>query len=490
MQCLDCSKLTGHLHSICSGSDKLKASKRNAYIKVWLNRGLVTVVECSDKKIHRTYVKPQLPGTELTKCLAWIKAIKPEKAKCSCTTLASEMDADGVAKCRQRRDSYYLPKMLQNKTAITDAMKAEGGLLGVAGFVGGLIPDAVALPWLRAKFDAACDAAEVKKPQARRSVSPRLTRSGMRRGGVFGFDHSQQSRFITSAQLAIDTKLLLSKIPSDITAIAGVARSGLSVATMLAMYLHLPMITIRQTMNDVVDTGNGWRLGGSHHVNPKRGKVLVVDDTVMTGNSIKAIRPLVQRECGEHLFAAVYVNPKAAHKPDIYAIDLPWPHILEWNVFNSVLSSSIAMDFDGILCHDCPVGSDDDGERYLQFIENAQPLYVPRKAPVPLIVTARIEKYRQPTEAWLQRHNIKFSQLIMHPAATLRERERDDIAGFKARHFQSWLRAYKAQVQPQIFFESEDRQARKIALMSGGLVICPHTAGVYGPQNSALPDML
>lgn len=104
------------------------------------------------------------PGTELTKSLAWIEKIKPANATCSCKTLASEMDTDGVAKCRNRRDSYYLPKMLENKTAITDAMKAEGGLIGVAGMVGGAIPDALALPWLRTKFNAACDAAEKAKP--------------------------------------------------------------------------------------------------------------------------------------------------------------------------------------------------------------------------------------------------------------------------------------------------------------------------------------
>ena len=311
--------------------------------------------------------------------------------------------------------------------------------------------------------------------------TPRVGRrvnSKDRRGGPFVAGEGPV-RFVRSSQFQFDILNLVSKIPPDVTAIAGVARSGLSAATMLSMYLHLPMVTIRQTMNDVVQTGNGWRLGGSKHVNPKTEKILVVDDTVMTGNSIKAIRPLVSREFGNAIYAAVYVNPRANVKPDIWSVDLPWPHILEWNVFNSILSPSAAMDFDGILCHDCPPGSDDDGPRYLDFIRNAKPLYVPRRCSVPLIVTARIEKYRTETEAWLRRHGIVFHRLVMHPAATLAERQRDNIAAFKARHYMQWASRHKAIPGPHIFFESEDRQAKEIARISKLLTICPHTAGCY-----------
>ena len=297
-----------------------------------------------------------------------------------------------------------------------------------------------------------------------------------RRGGWFR--QTGAARFVTSAQFQEDIKLLIGKIPSDVTAIAGVARSGLSAATMISMYLHLPMITIRQTLNDIVPTGNGWRLGGSKHVDPK-GKILVVDDTVMTGNSLKAIAPLVQSQLGNAIYAAVYVNPLASRKPDIWAVDLGWPHLLEWNVFNSILSPSMAVDFDGILCRDCPPGSDDDGPRYLEFIRNAQPLYVPRRVPIPLIVTARIEKYRAETEEWLSRHGINWQRLVMHPAATLADRMRDDIPAYKAKHYKAWASKHRAMPGPIMFFESEDWQARRIAQLSKLMTVCPHTAGVY-----------
>jgi len=415
------------------------------------------------------------PGTELTKALKWIEKIKPVNATCTCQNLASEMDADGVVKCRERRDSYYLPKMLENKTAIITAMRAEGGLTAIAGMIGDTIPDSAMLFWLRRKFDAACDAAE-KTVKAKPKQRARTRTSG---SFAKAFRNHGTPRFVTAAQLQTDIKTLVSKIPPDITAIAGVARSGLSVATMLSMYLHLPMVTIRQTANDVVDTGNGWRLGKQKHIAPKRGKVLVVDDTVMTGNSLRTIDPLLKKEFGNYLTAAVYVNPLALRKPDIYAVQLGWPHLLEWNLFNSVLSPNMACDFDGILCRDCALGQDDDGPKYLDFIRNAKPLYLPRKVPIPLIVTARVEKYRAETLAWLQRHGVRVNQLVMHPARTTRDRERDNIAAFKAAHFTEWAKKHRASPPPLAFIESEDRQAKRIAEISKRIVICPGSGKVY-----------
>lgn len=289
-----------------------------------------------------------------------------------------------------------------------------------------------------------------------------------------------KTRFVSSAQLQQDIKLLLGMIPHDITAIAGIARSGLSVATMLSMYLHIPMLTIRQTMNDVVPTGNGWRLGGSRHIDPMTQKILIVDDTTLTGNSMKAVKPLIQAKFGNAITAVVYCNPAALVKPDIWAVDLGWPHILEWNMFNSILSPTMAVDFDGILCQDCPPWYDDDGPKYAGWMENAVPLYTPRRCHIPLVVTARLEKYRPITEAWLAKHTIKVDRLVMHPAATLQERQADDIAAYKARHFMAWGAGFRRKlVSPVMFVESNDQQARRIAKISGMLCVCPATAGAY-----------
>jgi hypothetical protein len=140
----------------------------------------------------------------------------------------------------------------------------------------------------------------------------------------------------------------------------------------------------------------------------------------------------------------------------------------------------MATDFDGILCRDCRHNEDDDGEKYLNFIRTAEPKYVIRKTEIPLIVTARIERYRSETMEWLHRHKMNVRRLVMHPAATLQERDRDNIAAYKAREFAKWAGTHRLQGPPPVgFIESDDRQAKQIAAISGKMVICPLSAKVY-----------
>jgi len=413
-------------------------------------------------------------GTFLAKDIKWITGIKGGKG-CGCKTLATEMDKKGPDWCEENSE-YIIGKMMENSDLLAEAIGVAESTLHTSIGQTALKAGAKVLLWNAIRKDRASQLRKAK------DITPKTSpRKSSRRGGFAASFRAQGTpRFITSAQMQNDIKKLVSKIPSDVTAIAGVARSGLAVATMVSMYTHLPMFTIRQNKGDIQQTGNGWRLGGNKHVTPKQGKVLVVDDTVMTGNSLKSISPLVNKELGNFMTASVYVNPLAKLKPDLFAVELGWPHLLEWNLFNSVLSPNMATDFDGILCTDCPRQLDDDGAGYRSFILNAPPLYTPRKATIPLIITARIEKYREETMQWLNRHGIKVKELIMHPAKTLRERERDDICAFKARHFTNWARTHRIVGPPPLaFIESEEWQARRIATHSKRMVICPAAAGVY-----------
>ena len=279
-------------------------------------------------------------------------------------------------------------------------------------------------------------------------------------------------RYVSTAQYVEDIKQLLAAIPYDITTIAGVSRSGIYAASMLSMLLHLPLDIIRQGQGDVVSGGNGWRL--TQGAPSSSGKVLVVDDTCMTGNSHSTVRSIAIKHYAPQtvVFAAVYVNPLASSKPDIWAVDLPWPHILEWNLFNSVLLPSCAMDFDGILCRDCPPGHDDDGEKYEAFLCNAIPLFPVRKQSIPMIVTARLAKYHNRTIAWLAKWGIKVDELIMGPWENIEQRNRADISAFKAEHYGRFMRK-AIRPGPHLFIESDPRQAQRIAELSKGIVVCP-----------------
>jgi orotate phosphoribosyltransferase len=288
-------------------------------------------------------------------------------------------------------------------------------------------------------------------------------------------------RFVTHAQYAGDIDRLAALTPPDVTEVLGVARSGLYPATMLAMKLHLPLSVVRHHQAEIVDGGHGWRLAGLER---RRGVVLVVDDTTMTGNSLKRTKHLLERSAyadRECLFASVYVNPAAFEKPDLWAADLPWPHLLEWNLFNGGQIRSMATDLDGVLCRDAAADEDDDGDRYRRFLETAEPRHLVRKARLPMIVTARLERYRTETEAWLARWGVTTDELVMGPWADLAERRRADLAAWKAEHFRRFLAEHRrGGIPPRMFVESDRRLARRIAEhVPGELVVCPTTGECF-----------
>ena len=302
------------------------------------------------------------------------------------------------------------------------------------------------------------------------------TRKGQR-AFQSAFTANGAPRWITVARFQSDALRLASMVPPETDTIVGVARSGLAAATIVSMVTHLPLVAIRQNKHDLIEVGNGWRLGGQDHISAGK-NAFVVDDTVMTGNSLNAIGHIAQRNFDRVTFGAVYANPLAVRKPDVVVEELGWPHLLEWNVFNSVLSPNMALDFDGVICHDPPRRFTDDAT-HLEWIENAVPRYLPRKVPVPLIVTARLEKYRDATVAWLRKHRVQFHKLIMHPAKTLAERDRSDIASYKAKHFNSWAAGHRPRPKPLMFVESDPNQARSIHQRTRRMVVCPNSGEVF-----------
>jgi orotate phosphoribosyltransferase len=281
--------------------------------------------------------------------------------------------------------------------------------------------------------------------------------------------------FVTLARFATDAKALVSVLPANTSKIIGVARSGLTAANLVAMFMHRPVEVMRQSKGDVIEGGNGWRLTGN---TSSDGAVVVIDDTVMTGNSFMDVIPRIRKVYPNAISAAIYCNPNANVKPDLWVRELPWPHLLEWNLFNSILSPSMAVDFDGILCHDCPPGHDDDGWRYERFLQGVKPLYYMRRTTIPMIVTARLEKYRPQTMDWLARHGMSVQELIMWPGSDYRERSTEKVAQFKATHYSRFL-THKYRIQPTLFVESDANQAQRIAQISGGLVVCPAAGRVF-----------
>jgi len=504
----ECDKLTGRARQICRGEAGMPVYKANAYRAKWgleplladeappFETGEITPPGVPVLTFHGysvsedTPVRKTLygPGSELLKHYDSMGVPTCE----ACKDLAQQMNNWGVDECRKRVDEIVTDIMPRAKAW------AKEQYPWVPRWLLGGVEDWAIDRQLRADIVKAIDEADrtIKERRAKkldivtgqkikgcsscgtpRPVKRQTGRKQHRHPFAMG---DAPPRFITLGQYAEDVRKLLSLVPHDVDAVAGVARSGLFPASMVAMWLHKPMFIVSQAKGEVAEAGNGWRLANGHkHVPPKPRKVLVVDDTVMTGGSQQILRRVIGDRFEETIFATVYCNPLAnLAKPDIHAVDLEWPHLLEWNLFNSVLSPSIATDFDGILCDDCRPEDDDDGPRYLEFLRNARPLYQMRKAPIRLIVTARLEKYRDETLAWLNRQGMSVEKLVMGPWRNNRERARSDIGQWKAGHFKEWTRGRRG-IRPFLFIESDVRQARRIAEVSKEFVVCPAAGQVF-----------
>jgi hypoxanthine phosphoribosyltransferase len=274
-------------------------------------------------------------------------------------------------------------------------------------------------------------------------------------------------RWVRTVDRTAAVEKLIATIPADVTAVAGVPRSGMAAAGQIAEALHLKLYAIHESTG-LVELGSGIRFDGER---PADGTLLIVDDTVASGLSMYALRERIREVSTRRrvLTAVVHASPEAAHTVDLYAEILPLPHFLQWNFFNSVHAPTTALDFDGILCEDCPAEDDDDGPRYVRFLETAKPKYLVRSCEIPLIVTARLEKYRDPTNAWLRRWGVRCRELVMGPWA---ERSHTyDIGQFKGQVYRDSAAT--------IFVESCPAQTRVIADVSGKRVICPAKGEIH-----------
>jgi uncharacterized HAD superfamily protein len=256
-------------------------------------------------------------------------------------------------------------------------------------------------------------------------------------------------------------------------------------AALLSTYRHLPLYEF---------TGDDMRLlnRGGRGYSPGSGRFVLVDDTVYGGGAMGRAFHALKAKGVNFLTAAVYVTPQRAGTIDLYARVLPAPHVLEWNILNNgpafgrwdgkvdpmngVWAGGAALDFDGVICEDAQVPDADDGpalEAYGRWLSNARPLMVGKMIPIKLIVTGRIERWRGETMDWLARHGMRVERLVMHPAATAGERNRDfrSIPAMKAREF--------AASPCGLFIESESWQAKEIHRLSGKPVICNTTGEVF-----------
>ncbi|MEO8879447.1 MAG: orotate phosphoribosyltransferase [Gemmatimonadaceae bacterium] len=286
----------------------------------------------------------------------------------------------------------------------------------------------------------------------------------------------------TVAQLDDAVVSWLAELPRDIDIVAGVPRSGLLVANLMALHLNLPMTDVAGLVEGrVIQSGARFKGEDPRRFLWKPRHALVVDDSVCSGSAMASVKAQLADAGLPHRFtyAAVYMAPEARldSHVDLYREVVEMPRVFEWNLMHGTVLANSCMDIDGVLCIDPTNEENDDGERYARFLRETPPLMLPT-APVGWLVTSRLEKYRAQTEEWLKRHNVVYGELRMmqYPDMAAR-RAAKQYAQFKADIYLetgAWL-----------FVESDAALSAHIAQLSGRSVFCTETREMLQPGSSA-----
>lgn len=270
-------------------------------------------------------------------------------------------------------------------------------------------------------------------------------------------------RSITQMNMLIRENLYI--IPEEVDVIVGIPRSGMLPATLIALLLNKPLFS----MNDLISDSDkdeeysfSTRVKLAKYDNPT---ALIVDDSCFTGRSIlKAKERLKEKTDINPLYACIYVTSESKNCVDLWFEICEQPRMFEWNIMNHGLLSGACLDLDGVLCYDPTEEENDDGEKYIEFIKNAKPLFVPQHK-IGAIVTSRLEKYRDITEGWLRSQGITYDYLIMMDLPDMETRRRLGNHG-----------AFKASVygnsEAILFIESNPYQAEEIYKFTNKNVYC------------------
>jgi orotate phosphoribosyltransferase len=286
--------------------------------------------------------------------------------------------------------------------------------------------------------------------------------------------HSMPRRrihYVTYRQLVDDTLSLIGRIPSHVTAIAGVPRSGMCPAGIIATTLHLPLFAA--TRDGLVKLGHGRRLTNK---GTPPGTCLVVDDSALRGESMARAVQALGLPSERILTAVVYAHPwtlrHARVRIDFSQHVLGSPRFFEWNLLNHRLAGEIMCDIDGVICRD-PAEPDDDSDNYAAALEAAAPFHLPRRRTLNTLITHRLERWRGITCNWLARYNVRYDNLVMAPQLTAAQRR------VEMRPYGRWKGCYFRQSSCRLFIESSAQQAIEIYQTSCKPVVCIETGSVY-----------
>jgi uncharacterized HAD superfamily protein/hypoxanthine phosphoribosyltransferase len=271
------------------------------------------------------------------------------------------------------------------------------------------------------------------------------------------------------------------KIPADVDLVAGIPRSGLLAANIIALHLNLPLTTLEGLLEGRVFAA-GKRLNvSSDPLATGARRIAIVDDSIATGAEMRRARTLVEsgRLQGKVVYIAIYAAEETARDVDVCFEICPLPRVFAWNLMHREALANACVDIDGVLCVDPSELDNDDGPRYQSFLATARPLYRPTSE-IGTLVTCRLERYRPETERWLNAHGIRYRDLVMWGLPD--KKTRLALGG----HAEFKAAVYRGRPDADHFIESSAAQAQVIANLAFKSVICVETQRVCWPGDREL----
>jgi orotate phosphoribosyltransferase len=286
----------------------------------------------------------------------------------------------------------------------------------------------------------------------------------------------------TVAQLDDAVVSWLAELPRDIDIVAGVPRSGLLVANLVALHLNVPMTDVAGIVEGrVIQSGARFNGSDARPFLSKPRHVLVVDDSVCSGSAMARVKAQLAAAALPHriTYAAVYMSPEARldGHVDLYREVVAMPRVFEWNLMHGTVLANSCVDIDGVLCLDPTDEENDDGECYARFLRDTPALLLPT-APVAWLVTSRLEKYRKQTAEWLARHEVRYGGLRMMQYPDMAARR-------AARAYARFKTDVYLETGAWLFIESSAALAAQIATLAGRSVFCTETREMLQPGESA-----
>ncbi len=260
----------------------------------------------------------------------------------------------------------------------------------------------------------------------------------------------------------------------DFDLIVGIPRSGMIPAYMIGLILNLPVMDIQSYVSGVEPYVGNRKQNNLDEIK----KVLIVDDSIKFGGQIKKVKEKVSHiSTVEFKYLAVYATTDSQLQVHKHLEIIDQPRIFQWNLLHSWIFEYSCVDIDGVLCEDPTEEENDDGEKYLYFLQKVRPKYLP-PCKIDVLVTSRLEKYREQTEDWLLSMGVQYNRLEMLNLPDKATRVR------LGQHAQFKASIYSQNNGTGLFIESNKLQAERIFELTGKNVFCVENMTMYKKQNT------